>query len=270
MSDHVSAVPGSASTDDQAVAAFDLYLSAYFDERSPDDVLRISPEHLEQTLKGEGITSPKAIVLCRRLTRDGVLTWQSHTVPAGHSLRDIIDGYPLWDYRSEPDTTVWLETTWTRWRGWLEGCRQRVQVPLPDAGGEGEGKELIAEATADSIRGSQDESGLASPLKDERPVAPTHEPGQREGVSVSDLTEAQRLILEAMLELEATGKEARQGQKAILEKAGVANPEPKNYSHAFARLRQLNLLDVQNAGRGGGTWLTEAGVALARELAERD
>lgn len=84
-----------------------------------------------------------------------------------------------------------------------------------------------------------------------------------------ELTVSERYILQAMLRLGAVGKEAKKGQKAILVRAGLDNPEPKNHSHSFNRLRELGLVGVEKAGRRGGTWLTEAGERLARKLAGR-
>jgi hypothetical protein len=145
--------------------------------------------------------------------------------------------------------------------------------------------ELRAERQAADKAGSPD-AGPAAPVGTESgesldPDPPSdgaesvgrvsRQPGRAEGgeIDPADLTEPERLILEAMLESGATAKEERQGQKGILERAGVDNPEPKNHSHIFAHLRDLGLIEVENAGRRGGTWLTEAGAALARELAER-
>jgi hypothetical protein len=104
---------------------------------------------------------------------------------------------------------------------------------------------------------------------DQTETAPAAQGGPRQAaVRACDLTETERLCLQAMLELGARGKENRTGQKAILEKAGLDRPNPKNFAHVFARFRDFGLVEIENAGRRGGTWLTEPGEALARELAE--
>jgi hypothetical protein len=78
----------------------------------------------------------------------------------------------------------------------------------------------------------------------------------------SKLTERQRLVVAALAELKARSREQRRSAEDVAKRA-FGNDDASNAKQPLADLKRLELVDSVE-GRGGGSWLTQAGVEWAR------
>jgi len=83
--------------------------------------------------------------------------------------------------------------------------------------------------------------------------------------SEEPLSERARLVLVAMLELDAVDSDRRQSTERIAVKALGASTDPNALKSVMAELKTRRLIDSKT-GRGGGCWLTESGLPRAQKL----
>lgn len=111
----------------------------------------------------------------------------------------------------------------------------------------------------------------AEPIVGPTPAEPTVSPPVADVANAdatAPLPHRCNLLLQAMLELNATTEPARQTRDAIYEQAEGKNANG-DHRAAFTRLRDDGLIDVAR-GPNGGCWLTESGHTLAEQLRDGD
>lgn len=79
-----------------------------------------------------------------------------------------------------------------------------------------------------------------------------------------DFTDVQREVLQAMLELGALNKNSRKTASEIAEKSRGSSDESSIKRDLSELARRM--LAESKTGRGGGSWLTDRGAAVARDL----
>ncbi len=87
------------------------------------------------------------------------------------------------------------------------------------------------------------------------------------GVQASEepLSDRAQLVLVAMLELDAVDSDRRRSTEEIAIKALGNDADPNALKAVMAELKTRRLIDSKT-GRGGGCWLTDAGIARAQKL----
>lgn len=83
--------------------------------------------------------------------------------------------------------------------------------------------------------------------------------------SEDPLTDRAQLVLIAMLELDAVDSDRRRSTEDIAIKALGNDADPNALKVVMADLKTRRLIDSKT-GRGGGCWLTDAGIARAQKL----
>lgn len=115
------------------------------------------------------------------------------------------------------------------------------------------------------------ENALNALLRCIRSVPPaegstTPPPKSMPALVAADLTERQREVLQALLELDAVSQAQRRNTAEIASRVNGPTASPDNFKQPIADLSRRKLIDTKT-GSGGGCWLTDLGRALAVEIA---